>query len=134
MRKKTQPLKITPPPTEAGEKDVVEIKEEPTDAEAAPPSEDKPAFTRRSKNRRPVISDTVSAIPVAAFHRLVREITAELRSDLRWEKEALEALHVDSEAYLIENFDRGNKRRKLNHKSTLTREHFTGEPQAVACR
>ena len=128
MRKKSPPLRITPPSELVS--DPVEVAENPTEGTPPPPKEPRPAYTRRARNRRPVLSDTVSAIPVAAFHRLVREIAGELKSDLRWEKEALEALHVDTEAYLIESFDRGNKRRKINHKSTLTREHFTGE---VAC-
>jgi len=126
MRTKSPPLRIvTPDPTSAP----IETKEEPV--EGGPPEEPKPAYTRRARNRRPVISDTVSAIPVAAFHRLVREIAFDFKSDLRWEKEALEALHVDAEAFMIENFDRGNKRRKINHKSTLTREHFTGEVECA---
>ena len=125
MRKKTPALAINPPL-----EPIIEIKEESASPSIPPPPPDdaKPPYTRRAKNRRPVLSDTVSAIPVAALHRLVREIAQDFKSDLRWEKDALEALHVDCEAYLIENFQRGNKRRRMSHKSTLTREHFTGEP------
>lgn len=129
MRKKSPVLTINP-----SLEPIIEIKEEPASPGVPPPPPDdaKPPYTRRAKNRRPVLSDTVSAIPVTALHRLVREIAQDFKSDLRWEKDALAALHVDSEAYLIENFQRGNKRRKMNHKSTLTLEHFTGEP--VECK
>ena len=96
-----------------------------TDTEPSPP--DAPAkFKRKSKNRRPEISDTVPAIPVSAFQRLVREITNNIKSDLRWEAKALEALQVDSEAFLIQHFDEANKRRKLAKVKTLDPKHFQG--------
>ena len=126
MRKKTPTLAVIPEFTPE-DPAPIEIKSEP----ASPPAGDKPVFRRKSKNRRPIISDTISAVPVAAFQRLVREIGYDINPNIRWEKEALEALHVDTEAYLIEKFDKGNKRRRLNHKSTLNREHFTGEPVSV---
>lgn len=87
-----------------------------------------PAPRARSKRtRRPELSDTVSAIPVASFHRLVREIAQDIKSDLRWEADALHALQVDSEAYLIEAFQRANKVRRLCKSKTLGAEHWTQE-------
>lgn len=126
MRKKTPVLSIIP---ECVPEEPVEVKSEPLSP--APPKDDKPVFRRKSKKCRPVISDTISAVPVAAFQRLIREIGFDRNPDIRWEKEALEALQVDAEAYLIEKFDKGNKRRRLNLRSTLNREHFTGEPVSV---
>jgi histone H3/H4 len=73
----------------------------------------------RKKLRRPVISDTVSAIPVAAFQRLVREISADCKSDLRWEGEAMKALQVDTEAYLVGKFQKASETLNLFGCKTL---------------
>jgi histone H3/H4 len=103
---------------------------EAVEAAEAPPSEaeseaDAPARSRkRSRNRRPDLSDTVPAIPVAAFRRLVREISQDHGSDLRWESDALEALQVDAEAFLIQRFDEANQRRRLAKVKTLDQRHF----------
>jgi histone H3/H4 len=74
----------------------------------------------RKKIRRPVLSDTISAIPVAAFHRLVREISADCKSDMRWEAEALRALQVDTEAYLVAKFQKARETLDLFGKSGKT--------------
>ena len=87
-------------------------------------SEKQVTSKRRIKNRRPVISDTVPAIPMASFARLVREISGDIRSDLRWESKAIEALQVDAEAYLIERLDAANKKRKFSHQKTLCVNHL----------
>ena len=87
-------------------------------------TEKEPVSKRRVKNRRPDISDTIPAIPVAAFSRLVREIANDLRSELRWEASAIEALQVDAEAYLIERLDSANKKRLLSRQKTLGVNHF----------
>lgn len=71
----------------------------------------------KKKLRRPTLSDTIPAIPVAAFHRLVREIGDENRSELRWEDKALEALQVDAEAYLIGKFQQARQTLDLFGKS-----------------
>ena len=110
---------------EGNGKESVEVKTE-DDASKTAESASAPA-RRRGKNRRPVISDTFSAIPVAAFHRLVGEISADRRSDMRWEAKALEALHVDAEAYLVDIFGRGNKRRRMARVKTLEPVHFRDE-------
>lgn len=74
----------------------------------------------RKKIRRPELSDTVPAIPVAAFHRLVREISADCKSDMRWEAEALQALQVDTEAFLIGKFQKARETLDLFGKSGKT--------------
>jgi histone H3/H4 len=79
---------------------------------------------RRAKRRRPDLSDTVPAIPVAAFQRLVREITHDIKPDMRWEADALEALQVDAEAYLLQNFHDSNQIRSLCKSKTLNWDHW----------
>jgi histone H3/H4 len=77
---------------------------------AAENVETKPVKATKSKKlRRPTLSDTVPAIPVAAFNRLVREVGDSCRIDMRWEGEALQALQVDTEAYLIGNFQKAKR-------------------------
>lgn len=78
--------------------------------------------TRRKIGHRS--SDLVSAIPTAVFHRLVREIASDIKSDLRWEAEALEALQVDAEAYMIGRFGEANMKRDMCKSRTLKRAHF----------
>jgi histone H3/H4 len=79
---------------------------------------------RRVKRRRPDLSDTVPAIPVAAFRRLVREITQDIKPDMRWEAEALEALQVDAEAYLMKTFQTSDGIRGLCRSKTLNWDHW----------
>ena len=69
-------------------------------------------------------SDLVSAVPSVVFKRLVREIASDFKSDLRWESDALEALQVDAEAYLIGRFSEANKRKNLCKSGTLKKAHF----------
>ena len=78
------------------------------------------------KKRKPIrrSSDLSSAVPTAVFRRLVREITEDVKSDLRWEAEALEALQVDAEAYMIGYFSEANKKREMCESRTLKKIHF----------
>ncbi len=76
---------------------------------AAENVEIKPVKAKSKKLRRPTLSDTVPAIPVAAFNRLVREVGDSCKIDMRWEGEALQALQVDAEAYLIGNFQKAKR-------------------------
>jgi len=92
-----------------------------TEPQAEEPKEEP---RRRVKRRRPELSDTVPAIPVAAFRRLVREITHDIKSDLRWEDQALEALQVDAEAYLMKAFHDSDGIRRLCRSKTLTGDHL----------
>jgi len=80
----------------------------------------------RRKKHKPSrrASDLVSAVPTAVFRRLVREITQDVKSDMRWEGEALEALQVDAEAFLIERFGDANKKREMCDSKTLKKAHF----------
>lgn len=73
----------------------------------------------RKRLRRPVLHDTISAVPVAAFHRLVREISQECNAEIRWEPEALRALQVDAEAYLIGRFAKAKETLDLFGRKTV---------------
>jgi histone H3/H4 len=103
---------------------LVTVKEE--EQSPAPAAEEGPsAEPRRKKGKvQRRSSDLVSAVPSAVFRRLVREIASDFKSDLRWEAEALEALQVDAEAYLIGRFGEADKLRKLCKSGTLKRAHF----------
>ena len=100
------------------------VKEE--EQSPAPAAEEGPsAEPRRKKGKvQRRSSDLVSAVPSAVFRRLVREIASDFKSDLRWEAEALEALQVDAEAYLIGRFSEADKLKKLCKSGTLNRAHF----------
>jgi histone H3/H4 len=69
-------------------------------------------------------SDLVSAVPTAVFRRLVRELTQDVKSDMRWEAAALEALQVDAEAYMIERFGSANTKKEMCDCRTLKKVHF----------
>jgi len=99
--------------------DVEEVKEE--DEE----EEEEPQRRSRKKVRRPVFSDTISAVPVAAFHRLVREIAMDMgKPDIRWEAKALEALQVDTEAFIAEKFGKAHKQSQICKRRTIGRKHW----------
>ena len=121
MPRKVKPAKITQDSDAPTEPLKPEFAEEPTQpstqeilAEAA---EVEIPRRPRKKLRRPTLSDTIPAIPVASFQRLVREISQDYKSDLRWEAEALEALQVDTEAYLIGKFQKAKETLDLFGKS-----------------
>ena len=124
MPRKVKSAPIAPVVVEESEEDkAAEITESPAAIEATEAIEaETEATTRRprKKLRRPTLSDTIPAIPVAAFQRLVREISDECKSDMRWEGEALEALQVDAEAYLIEKFQKAKRTLDLFGKSGRT--------------
>jgi histone H3 len=63
---------------------------------------------------------------VASFYRLVREISQDRRSDVRWQADALKALQTDAEANLTGLFDQANKVRRLCKSKTLRVEHLQG--------
>ncbi len=77
---------------------------------------------KRRPNRKG--SDVAPVIPSAVFRRLVREIAQDFKSDLRWEADALEALQVDAEAYLMERFSAADGKREMCNARTLKKLHF----------
>ena len=108
----------SPPAASAPDSEAVDS----TNTEATETETETETVTRRprKKIRRPELSDTIPAIPVAAFHRLVREITADCKSDMRWEAEALKALQVDTEAFMIGKFQKARETLDLFGKSGKT--------------
>ena len=78
--------------------------------------------THKKKLRRPVHSDTVSAIPVASFRRMARYMAEDVKSDLRWEKDALEALQVAAEAFMVEKFQKAKKTSSICARKTISAE------------
>ena len=59
------------------------------------------AARKRRSNYQPARS-----IPKATFDRLVREITQDYKSDMKWSAPALRGLQEESELYLKEHFER----------------------------
>lgn len=90
--------------------------------------DERPAKRARVIKRRPVFSDKLPAIPIAAFKRLVREVTDDqkLRKDskLLWEGKAFEALQVGAEAFLVDKFYESYKRSLMCKKKTVGSVHF----------
>lgn len=85
--------------------------------------EEEPTARRpRKKLRRPTISDTISAIPGAAFRRIVRRMAQDCKSDLRWERDALDALQTDAEAFLIQRFHKAKETLDLFGGKTLRKQ------------
>ena len=127
VRRKTTPKHIkTESPVEATEPvevpAPVETPAAPPETEEATESSTEIALRRpRKKQRRPTLSDKIPAVPVAAFHRLVREIGDSVRIDMRWEEGALEALQTDTEAYMIERFQKAKTVLDLFGRSTSAR-------------
>ena len=76
--------------------------------------------THKKKLRRPVHSDTVSAIPVASFRRMARYMAEDVKSDLRWEKDALQALQVAAEAFMVEKFQKAKKTSSICARKTVS--------------
>lgn len=78
--------------------------------------------------RRPEFSDTIPAIPVASFKRLVRAVTDDQKLDKQsriiWESKALEALHVGAEAFVIDKFNDALRRSNMCKKKTVGVSHF----------
>jgi len=81
-----------------------------------------------SKKRRPVLSDKIPAIPVAAFQRLVREVTFDQQLDksspMLWEGKALEALQVGAEAFVVDKFYQAYRKSLMCKKKTVGVTHF----------
>jgi histone H3/H4 len=140
MRRKTKPSPIT---TVSASSTLTaypidpEVKPEPGAAELVPAESESTENTEntesaestalaarrpRKKLRRPTLSDTVPAIPVAAFQRMVRHMAEEFRPDLRWEDEALRALQADAEAFLIEKFQKAKETSDLFGRSTTSQQ------------
>ena len=69
-----------------------------------------------------MLSDTIPAMPVAPFRRMARVMANAVKSDLRWESDALEALQVAAEAYMVEKFQKAKETSDLFSRRTLSAE------------
>lgn len=82
----------------------------------------------RIVKRRPTFSDKIPAIPVAAFKRLVREVTQDQQLDknaqMMWTPRAFEALQVGAEAFVVDRFYKAYKRSLSCKKKTVSVSHF----------
>jgi len=82
---------------------------------------------RKNKKSNPIReiraqqNKTGLVIPAAPFRRLVDELTDELTedTDIRYQQEAVEALQVSAEAYLIDIFKKANKLAIYKGRETL---------------
>ena len=96
----------------------------PDPIESTAPKEDSANRTTktRRKTRRPVLSDTIPAIPMASFSRMARSMANDCKSDLRWEADALEALQVAAEAFMVEKFQKAGDTSRLFSRKTVAAE------------
>ena len=112
MPRKVKPAPITTTESKVekeAESSEVKTEDIPVYPDTETPANETKTIRPRKKLRRPTLSDTIPAIPVASFQRLVREIGEDRRINMRWEAEALEALQVDTEAYLIGKFQQARQ-------------------------
>lgn len=69
------------------------------------------------KRQRDPLNTSVSK---KGFQRLVKEISTQLRPDLRWESVALQALQEATEAYMAQFFERANGCARLARRRSVT--------------
>ena len=80
-----------------------------------------PAKSKPKRRRHP----DAPAIQTAPFRRLAREITHSIKTDMKWEGKALEALQVGVEGYLLDQFHKADRVRKICKAETLSQDHWT---------
>ena len=99
----------------------------------APPAVGQPIRRRALKKRRGSVKHEFDAfmhgkrhggapvlcIPRQTFHRLVKEIIGNYKSDLRIESDAITALQEDAELLLIENFKRCSRLAEFRGRETV---------------
>jgi histone H3/H4 len=70
-------------------------------------------------------------IPKLAFRRLVQEISEGFRSDVRFQREATDALQEAAERELVGNFAKCSRLASLCRKDTVREEHWQFVQQAA---
>lgn len=88
-------------------------------SELNPPS--KPPSGGNNRSRR---NKRTTAIPRLSFRRLVEEIASERKSDLRIQKDAIEALQEAAENFMTHRFQRCSKLADLCKVGTVRDEHW----------
>lgn len=133
---KTAKKKASPPPLKIPEptletQDQVSAEEGGPTAPAAPESVPvRPSGSLKRKIRRQF------EIPRVTFRRLVQEIAADYKSDLRFQRDAIEALQEASEILVSERFARCSELVDLCKLDTVRDEHWRfvqGEKALVPC-
>lgn len=75
------------------------------------------SIRRRSKKR-------TFAIPKVAFRRMVQEIAGEYKSDLRFQRDAFDALQESAEQLVTKQFERCSQLAELCKLDTVRHEHW----------
>lgn len=68
--------------------------------------------------------ESILCIPKATFRRLVEEIAADCKSDLRIQRDAFAMLQEDAELLLIERFKRCSRLAEICRRDTIRDEHW----------
>jgi histone H3 len=68
---------------------------------------------------RKLSKTTQLLIPKSVFGRLVKEIGMKYKSEIRWKRSAIEALHSMAEAYLVDLFQKGGAVSVVHKQQTL---------------
>ena len=80
--------------------------------------------TVANREIRKLSRSTNVIIPKTSFARLVREITQDLSSTIRWKADAINALQDASESYLTEGFMTADRARHISGHKTLCLNDF----------
>ena len=94
----------------------------PTEPDAAAPAKRK--FRRRSatvakREIKKYQKTTENLVPRGTFNRIIREIAADFKSDLRFSREALEAIQVASEEHMTRVLRRAMRNANHARRSTI---------------
>lgn len=95
------------------------------DASVAPvePAADQPTTRKRSGRRKPS-APTKHCIPRVAFRRLIRELVAENKSDMRLQQDAVDALQEAAETLVAERFQKCSQLAGLCNLDTVRADHW----------
>jgi histone H3/H4 len=97
----------------------------PPPVDPAVPVEPAPApAKKRGASKRKSSAPVKNCIPKLTFRRLMREIVADNRSDMRLQKEAVEALQEAAEALVTERFQKCSQLAELCHIDTVRSDHW----------
>ena len=80
--------------------------------------------TKKRANKRKNPTPIKHCIPKLTFRRLMREIVADNKSDMRLQQEAVEALQEAAEALVTERFQKCSQLAELCHLDTVRSDHW----------
>jgi histone H3/H4 len=87
------------------------------------PVEPAPA-KKRGASKRKSSAPIKNCIPRLTFRRLMREIVADNKSDMRLQQDAVEALQEAAEALVTERFQKCSQLAELCHLDTVRSDHW----------